>query len=50
MSTIITIISIIIIIVSIVELIRNPDMKHKALTIVIVIVLALFTALNALGI
>ena len=50
MSPIITIASIIIIIVGVVELIRKPDMEHKTLTIVVLVILAIFTALNALGI
>ncbi|PWB88094.1 hypothetical protein [Methanobrevibacter thaueri] len=50
MSPIITIASIIIIIVGVVELIRKPDMEHKTLTIIILALLAIFTALNALGI
>lgn len=49
MSLIITIASVIIIIAGVIELIRKPDMKHKTLTIIILVVLAIFTALNALG-
>lgn len=50
MSMIMTIMSVIIIIFCVVELIRKPDMKYRTLTIVILVLLIIFTALNVLGI
>lgn len=50
MSIWITLISVILIILGVIKLIQNPNMEHKNLTIVVLVLLVVFTALNALGI
>lgn len=50
MSIWISLLSVIIIIAGVIRLIQNPDMEYKNLTIVVLILLAIFTVLNVLGI
>ena len=50
MSIWISLLSVIIIIAGVIRLIQNPDMKYKNLTIVVLVLLAIFTVWNVLGI